>query len=120
MPDASIPHAESSAAQSAAAVLLATLLARHPQLPALHWSVPTRGRKLIGTSLSDDPSLQRAETRAWARAVGVDLIEDQSCETTYLCGQALLGGVRLFLHTMIIIPPDEDSERLMARILGDS
>jgi hypothetical protein len=120
MPDPSIPRVGTSAAQSDAAVLLATLLARHPRLPALHWSVTTRGRKLIGTSLSDDPSLQRAETRAWAQAVGVDLTETQCRETTYLFGQALMGGVRLFLHTMIIVPPDEDSERLMARILGDS
>ena len=120
MPEPSIPYARSAAAQRDAAVLLATLLARHPHLPALHWSVPTRGRKLIGTSLSDDPALQRAETRVWAQAVGVELKEAQSAETTYLCGQALMDGVRLFLHTMIIISPDEDSERLLARILGES
>jgi hypothetical protein len=101
-------------------VLLATLLARHPDLPALHWSLTTPGNRLIGTSLSDEPSLQRAETRAWARAVGVEMSEDQSCDTTYLWGQRLMQGVRLILHTMIIVRPDEDSERILARILGDS
>jgi hypothetical protein len=120
MSDPSIRHARKSATQRDAVCLLAMLLARHPHLPALHWSVTTPGRKLIGTSLSEDPSLQRAETRAWAHAVGIDLTEAQSCETTYLYGQAQVDGVRLLLHTMIIIPPDEDSERLMAHILGES
>jgi hypothetical protein len=121
MHDPFVRHARSAATQRDAVGLLAMLLARHPHLPALHWSVTTTpGHKLIGTSLSEDPSLQRAETRAWARAVGIDLTEAQCCETTYLYGQAHLDGVRLFLHTMIIIPPDEDSERLLARILGES
>jgi hypothetical protein len=120
MPEPPIRHARTSATQRDAVDLLAMLLARHPHLPALHWSVTTPGRKLIGTSLSEAPSLQRAETRAWAQAVGIVLTETQSCETTYLYGQAHMGGVRLFLHTMIIIPPDEDSERLLARILGES
>lgn len=121
MPDpSSVPRVGTTAAQRGAATVLADLLARHPDLPALHWSVPTRGGKLIGTSLSEDPSLQRAETRAWAQAVGVGLAEAQACETTYLCGQALVDGVRLFLHTMIIIPHDEDSERLLARIFGEA
>jgi hypothetical protein len=116
MPDSSRPQPKRAAAQTDAAALLATLLVRHPHLP---WSVTTPGRKLIGTSLSDDPSLQRAETRAWARAVGVTLTEARSCDTTYLCGQALLDGVRLFLHTMIIIGPDEGGERLLAGLLGE-
>src|SRR4051794_24921952 len=103
MPDPPVPHAGTSAAQRAAVTVLARLLARHPDLPALHWSVTTRGGKLIGTSLSDEPSLQRAETRIWAQAIGVGLAEAQSCDTTYLCGQILMDGVRLFLHTMIII-----------------
>ncbi|HEU5155737.1 MAG TPA: hypothetical protein VFU43_01990 [Streptosporangiaceae bacterium] len=120
MPDSSIPAARTSATQRDAVDVLATLLARHPHLPALHWSVTTRGRKLIGTGLSDDPSLQRAETRAWAQALGIALTEARSGEATYLYGQAMVDGVRLFLHTMIIVPPDEDSERLLARILGDS
>ncbi|HEX6471470.1 MAG TPA: hypothetical protein VF069_20380 [Streptosporangiaceae bacterium] len=119
MPDPSTPHAGSSATQTGAVTLLATLLVRHPHLPALHWSVTTRGRKLIGTSLNEDPSLQRAETRAWARAVGVPLTEAQSDDTTYLCGQAFLDGVRLYLHTMIIVRPDEESERILARILDE-
>jgi hypothetical protein len=120
MPDPSIRHARTAAVQRDAAGLLVLLLGRHSRLPALHWSVTTQGSKLIGTSLSEDPSLQRAQTRAWAQAVGIDLTEVQFCETTYLYGQAHLDGVRLFLHTMIIVEPDEDSERLLARILGDS
>jgi hypothetical protein len=119
MPDPSIRHARSAATQRDAVGLLALLLARHPDLPALHWSVTTPGRKLIGTSLSEDPSLQRAETRAWAQAIGIGLTEVQFGETTYLYGHAQMEGVRLFLHTMIIIPPDEESERLLARILGE-
>ena len=119
MPDPSIRHVRRSATQRDAVRLLAKLLARHPHLPALHWSVTTPGHKLIGTSLSDDPSLQRAETRAWAHAVGIELTETQCCDATYLYGQAHVDGIRLFLHTMIIIPPDEDSERLLAGILGE-
>jgi hypothetical protein len=119
MSDPSIPHPGGSAVQMGAATLLATLLVRHPHLPALHWSVTTRGHKLIGTSLNEDPSLQRAETRAWAQAVGAPLTEVQSDDTTYMCGQVLIDGVRLFLHTMIIVRPDEESERILARILDE-
>jgi hypothetical protein len=119
MSDRLSPYSGCSAAQADAVTLLAMLLARFPHLPALHWSVTTRGDRLIGTSLGDDPSLQRAETRAWAKAIGVSMTEDQTSDTTYLWGEAVLHGVRLILHTMIIIPPDEDSERLLARIFGD-
>jgi hypothetical protein len=113
------PHDGRSAAQADAAMLLAMLLARHPGLPALHWTVTTKGDRLIGTSLGEDPSSQRAETSAWARAVGVDLAEERiGDDTTYLCGQTVVYGIRLILHTMIIIWPDAGSEQLLPRIFG--
>jgi hypothetical protein len=118
MPDIS-PYARTSASQTDAAALLARLLTRHSALPALHWSLTTTGDKLIGTSLSEEPSIQRAETRVWATATGVSLTEDQACDTTYLYGHIVLHGVRLVLHTMIIIRPDEDSSQMWAHITGE-
>ena len=90
-----ITQADRSRWQQRAASELAAILAAHPDIPVLAWTVTASGGALSGQVLAPDAG-RRALFGQWQRALGLDEateIPSASGTPVYLRARAVRGGV---------------------------
>ena len=102
-----ITQADRSRWQQRAAAELAAILAAHPDLPVLAWTVTASGGTLSGQVLAPAAS-RRGLFGQWQQALGLDEVtETPSAGGTALClhARGVRGGVTVSV-TATVFPPE--------------
>lgn len=104
-----IMQADRSRWQQRAAAELAAILAAHPGIPVLAWTVTASGGALSGQVLAPD-SIRRGLFRQWQRALGLDEVTETPCRAgtpVYLHARGARGGVMVSV-TATVFDDGED------------
>ena len=104
-----ITQADRSRWQQRAAAELAAILAAHPGIPVLAWTVTASGGALSGQVLAPAAS-RRGLFGQWQRALGLDEVTETSSVTgtpVYLHARGVCGGVTVSV-TATVFDGEED------------
>jgi hypothetical protein len=105
-----ITQADRSRWQQQAATELAAILAAHPGIPVLAWTVTASGGALSGQVLASVTS-RRGLFGQWQRALGLDEVTEIPSATgtpVYLRARGVRGGVAVSV-TATVFDDEEDS-----------